>query len=290
MSKLEFQEAHINTPNLETSNSLQLEANKAIYFNPQENQAMRKVAALADDDFKIVDSAAKPQKVADANGDASSSGMPDMLAELLKQDPKDLSPALRGMQGLVENFRGETDKQQAIKTLGPAFEKSIADTDANFAKAGENLKVEGAKIQPDFDRAMSNLKDTNKKLNDAFSTVPEGDKERVKAVINLWNTEGNSGQLKKALEHEINKTPNLLQSAKDFQSAQKDAMPVMQKVQELKKTTEEASQDRILSRIIYSQALVEGGDVDKAKKVYAEGLAIQMGVPLDQLQKRLEQK
>lgn len=67
-------------------------------------------------------------------------------------------------------------------------------------------------------------------------------------------------------------------------------MPVLQKVQELKKTTEEASQDRILSRIIYSQALVEGGDVDKAKKVYAEGLAIQMGVPLDQLQKRLEQK
>ena len=221
---------------------------------------------------------------AEAESESSDEPPGSVIEMLLKTKPEELSPNLRAMQGLVENFAAADDKTKALEQFRGAFEKTIKKSDDDLSKATDTWNQETPKLKPEFQAKTDKVTQTAEKLSKVAETIPDDKKAHMQSVVHLWSSgDQNSPQLKKALEVEMGLIKGLPEAVKDSHQAITDAKPILEKVGGLQEAIKQAVDDRVVSRIIYSEVLAAGGDIKGAKQMQIEGMAIQMNVPLDQV-------
>ncbi len=251
-------------------------------------------------------STAKFIKVADAEADEQTEAAPEGKAEeaeeqesqndpinaLLKADPESLSKNMRSLQGLVENFAKAdvADRPKTLEQYRGALDKNIKQNDDDFKALTDKWQAEAPLLKPKFEAEAKRIADTQVALNKVASTIPEADQPRMKQVVHLWsNADKNSPELQKALENEMGQTPGLLKAVKDSYAANTQA-PTVEKVQEMQTAIAQAAGDRVSSRMIYAEVLAAGGDQNSAKRMMMQGMAIQMDVPLEQVEELMKRQ
>ncbi|GEM_PF-743531 len=214
----------------------------------------------------------------------------DPINALLKADPESLSKNMRSLQGLVENFAKADDRPKALEQYRGAIDKNIKQNDDDFQALNEKWKTEAPLLKPKFEAEAKRIGETQEVLNKVASTIPEAEQPRMKEIVHLWSRgDKNSPELKSALEKELGQTPGLLKAVKDSYAANTQA-PTVEKVQEMQTAIAQAAEDRVASRMIYAELLAAGGDEPAAKRMMMQGMAIQMDVPLEQVEELMKRQ
>lgn len=219
-------------------------------------------------------------------------GPGDLLESLRKADPKELSPSTRAMQGLVENFATADDKAAALSQLRPAFEKTVKETDDNLTRLSTEWNTEAPKLKPEFEAKGQKVRETQEDLNKLAAGIAKEDMPQMQTLLKLWSMgEKNSPEFKAALEKEMNgKVPGFADAVKANFNAKVEASPIFEKVTTLQAGLSQAMADRVDSRMIYEQVLLQGGDKAGAQRMFMEHTAIQMGVPLNELDELMKRQ
>lgn len=230
-----------------------------------------------------------PAQAGDDNGESEELEPSGKVIDMLRQTkPEELSPNLRAMQGLVENFATADDKAKALEQLRGAFEKTIKKSDDDLTAATVTWNKETPKLKPEYQAKTDGVKETQEALSRVAETIPDDEKAHMQSVVRLWSMgDKNSPQLKKALEAEMGEVKGLPQAVKDSYNAITEAKPIVEKVEALQRAVKQAEEDRVVSRMIYSEVLEEGGDPNGAKQMQIESMAIQMNVLLEQVKELL---
>lgn len=223
---------------------------------------------------------------AEGNENKETSG--SLIDALRQTKPEDLSPNLRSMQGLVENFATAEDKAKALAQFRGAFEKTIKNSDDDLDTATDTWNKETPKLKPEYQAKTDRVKETQEALSKVANGIPDQEKAHMQSVVRLWSMgEQNSPQLQKALEAEMGQVKGLPQAVKDSYQAITEAKPIVEQVAKLEAAVKQAEEDRVVSRMIYAEVLDEGGDKNGAKQMQIESMAIQMNVPLEQVKELL---
>lgn len=209
---------------------------------------------------------------------------------ILAMDPEKLTPTMRSVQGLVENFKTADDKSAALQQFKGAFESTVKASDTHFKDAASNYESTMAKIGPDLEQKMAKVEKTMDDLAKAAEKIPEADRERINLVGDLWQSSGNSPQLKAALEKEMNQYPGLLPAFKAADEADRDAEPLVKQVKAIQAEGVSALNERVMSRAVFADIKEAGGDAAGAKQMRLEALAIQMSDGQPELEAQLLQK
>jgi hypothetical protein len=230
-----------------------------------------------------------PAQSGEAESEAEEAEPSGKVIDMLRQTkPEELSPNLRAMQGLVENFATADDKAKALEQFRGAFEKTIKKSDDDLTAANDTWNTETPKLKPEYQAKTDRVKETQEALSKVAETIPDDEKAHMQSVVRLWSMgDKNSPQLKKALEAEMGEVKGLPQAVKDSYNAITEAKPIVEKVEALQGAVKQAEEDRVVSRMIYAEVLEEGGDLNGAKQMQIESMAIQMNVPLEQVKELL---
>jgi hypothetical protein len=256
---------------------------------------------LADDNYIKVAGGGKKAGQTDAAAQPAETPAPaaesageevDLLESLRKADPKELSPSTRAMQGLVENFATADNKAAALGQLRPAFEKTVKETDDNFTKLSAEWNIEAPKLKPEFEAKGQRVRETQENLNKLAGSIDKEEMPHMQSLVKLWSMgDKNSPELKAAIEKEMNsKVPGFADAVKDNYQAKVDAAPVFEKVTTMQAGLSQAMADRVDSRMIYEQVLLQGGDKSGAQRIFMEHMAIQMGVPQSELEELMKRQ
>ncbi|CAN5527578.1 hypothetical protein BH11CYA1_BH11CYA1_05790 [soil metagenome] len=234
--------------------------------------------------LKLTKVASSDTASADAASESADEASGNLIEMLRKTKPEELSPNLRAMQGLVENFATADDKAKALEQMRGGFDKAIKQSDDDLTAANDTWTKESPKVRPEYQAKTDKVAETSEKLQKVADTIPDEQKEHMQSVVHLWSMgDSNSPQLRKALEAEIGLVKGLPEAVKDSFQAIKEAQPIVEKVTGLQGAIKQAEEDRVVSRMIYAEVLAEGGDAKGAKQMQIESMAIQMNVPLEQV-------
>jgi hypothetical protein len=196
---------------------------------------------------------------------------------LIAADPAKLTPTMRSIQGLAENFNQSDDKAKALEQFKGAFESTIAKSDDNFKQLTTSAEATLAKIGPSLEAKGEKLQTALAELGKiVIGKVPASDQERVKMEGSLWQMSEKKPDLRAALEKDMSQYKGLVPALKAADAAQKDAAPLMKQAFEIEKAGEVAIEDRVMSRMVYADVLDAANDKAGAKNMRMEGLAIQM--------------
>ncbi|MBS1992192.1 MAG: hypothetical protein JSS86_02060 [Cyanobacteria bacterium SZAS LIN-2] len=227
---------------------------------------------------KVADQAPAPGGDAQG-GDDQQIGVKALLAE----DPKNLTPNLKTLQGLASHFDKADDKAKAMGEVKPEVEKTIAASDAALVTAEKAAEAKAATLKPQYEAAMAKVQAAQGPFKTAMSQVPQEAQKHVGAELGLLFDDKTSAGVRKAIEAELNASyKGLVPATKAFIQAQKDAMPVVKQAQELEGSMQEAAAEPIVTRMIYADMLEQSGDHAGAKQVQAEAVALQMGMTIEQ--------
>lgn len=209
---------------------------------------------------------------------------------IIKADPTKLTPAMRSIQGLAENFQKAEDKTAALGQFRGAFEKTVQQTDSTFAGVLSQYQRTMAEIGPTLELKMQKLEAAQTKVNTIAENIPAADKPRIQKAGELWLLSEKSPALRQAIEKEMSQYPGLVPAFKEADKAAREAEPYMSQIAKLEKAGEAAIEDRVYSRMVFADALEAGGDNETAKKMRMEGLVIQMSADQPDLEGELEKQ
>lgn len=200
---------------------------------------------------------------------------PAQPAEAGKKPPE--SEATKQLQAAMDEYEQADDKQAAIKTLGPKFEAAIKTADEAFGKARQEVVAKQKELAVPYAKAMRDVQINHGKLQAAFNNVPEGEQEKVQALLAAYPLLDPGDPIRKSIEEGLKGYPGLVESARGFDAALKS--PVIKQVEQLQKSIENTTTDTVMTRMGYAEALNDAGFEDKAMQYLEEAAAI-MGLKL----------
>jgi hypothetical protein len=212
------------------------------------------------------------------------------VKELAAADPKELPPNLRALQGLAQHFDKADDKAKAMTEVKPEVEKIVKAADDNFVAAQAKAEKDSVTLKPKFEAAEAKLKESAAKIQASLKGIPEEDGKHIASEVGLLMDPKSSPALKKAIEADLSSHKGLVPAVKEFTAARTAAVPVMKEVQAMQEGMKEAEAEPLLTRMIYADMLEQSGDKAGAKQVQAEGMALQMGMTIEQFRQLQKQK
>lgn len=233
----------------------------------------------------------EPEEEQDAH--AEEAQPKNMIDALRMEDPKNLGKGMQNMQGLAEQFANSPDKAKALKDLREGFEDSVKQSDKDFEGAKQNFEAARLKLKPQMEPKLANMEKTGKAFGAEMAKLPEPEQQRMQWMLSGYKSGQNSKEFDGAIAKEVGKHKGLMPAFEAAQKAQNELAPFMKQAEELKASMEGPAIERLASRRVYSEVLMQGGDPARAKRMEMEGRAITMGIPLekvDELEKRLQQK
>ena len=224
------------------------------------------------------------------SGDGQEAPQKNPVKAIQDIDPKELPPSMQTIQGLAAHFDKTDDKTKALGEVKGAVEKAIQAADAEKAAGAKDFEAAKKLYMPQIQAIETGLKADSAAVGAIMQKVPEDSRKHVAGELNLLADEKTSPAVKKAIETELSSYPGLIPAADKFIDDQKAALPTMTKAQEAKDNFEKVSDGPAISRLVYADMLMQGGDKAGAQKAEAESMAIQMGMTPEQFQKLQEQQ
>jgi hypothetical protein len=195
----------------------------------------------------------------------------------------DMTPAEKQFAAAVKEYQASPDKGKALLQLGGKFDGAIKTADDDFNKTMESAMPEAKKLQPAYEAATAKVEEQQAKLQGVFGKVPEGEQEKVAALVEAYTKlgKGDTG-IKTAIENGLAKYPGLMQGVKDLDAA--THAPAITQMTELEAKVKRAMEDRVVTRAGYAELLEGNGMSAKAEDLIREAAKI-MGVPVPEKQK-----
>lgn len=217
----------------------------------------------------------------------------NMIDALRMEDPKELGKGLQNMQGLAEQFANSPDKAKALKDLREGFEDSVKQSDKDFEEAKKGFEAARLKLKPQLEPKLANMEKAGTAFGAEMAKLPEAEQGRMQWMLSGYKSGQNSKEFDNAIAKEVGKHKGLMPAFEAAQKAQNELAPLMKQAEELKESMKGPALERLASRRVYGEVLMQGGDPARAKRMELEGRAITMGIPLDkvdELEKRMQQK
>lgn len=176
----------------------------------------------------------------------------------------------------------EKDLKEILPKYFPKFEQAVTQADTDFDAKVKSGKAELAKLKPELDRIDAELTPHVEKFVAAAQKVPDDKAEEVDGMLTEYSNKDTTAERKAEIEKALNGAyPGLLDSAKAVDQIVEANKGVLEQEQKIKEGVQVAVIDSFKTRILYAQALQDGGgDASKAQEIMQQAQALQMLIML----------